>query len=217
MRSVTVAEMRELDRMAIEEFGIPGIVLMENAGRAVSDVIVQLIDKKREQVLVVCGTGNNGGDGFVVARHLWNAGVCVHVLVSGDVAKLSGDALINWNTVNTMKIPYTFVRNMPEGMCAEYDFIVDALFGVGLNADIRGGAADVIRDINGADACVIAVDVPSGLDADTGAVRGCAVKAHTTVTMAVAKKGMLAIVARPYVGKLVVADISIPFQLLSAI
>jgi len=213
--------MQAIDRRAIEEFGIPAIVLMENAGRGVAEEALAL---RRERALLgpvfaVCGTGNNGGDGFVAARHLANRGLDVHLFCCGDRWRMdrSGPAGVNLTVCERMGLPLTDVKGIevvkelrerlrPGGL------VVDALFGIGLTRAPREPQASVIAAVIAAGLPVLAVDVPSGLDADTGLPLGVAVRADVTATMACAKAGFRGQGAS-CVGRLVVVDIGLPAAL----
>ena len=216
--AVSREQMRQIDTAAIEHFGIPGMVLMENAGRAVADEVAALLDERvNASVMIVCGAGNNGGDGFVAARHLMNRGYRVTVLLCHEAVILRGDACRNWEIIAAMqcviRMMHAFSVQERRALIDTADIIVDALFGIGLNAPVTGDLALLIDEINAAEKPVVAVDVPSGLDADTGEVLGTAVRATVTVTMGAVKTGMAVAAAQAYVGRLVVADISIPREL----
>lgn len=195
---LTVKQARAFDKFAQEKLGIPSIVLMENAGRSAAEVVLKMLGKKKK-VVVVCGVGNNGGDGFVAARHLANAGVNVQVFVVGKISKLKPDPKTNYNILK--KIGIKFTKQI------DSDLIIDALFGIGLRSEVRDPYASVINLMNKSGKPILAVDVPSGLDADTGKVLGIAVKAKKTVTFVASKKGFVK--ARKYCGKIVVRDIGI--------
>ena len=204
MQAVTRAQMAEIDRRAIEEYGIPSLALMENAGRAVAAAVERLRPLGR-RVLIACGRGNNGGDGFVAARALHNHGYHVQVLATGEPR---GDAAIMARPARRL---CAFVDAMPS---ITPDVIIDALTGTGLDRPVEGPMREMIRRINGAQLPVVAVDVPSGLDADTGRPLGEAVRAARTVTMGLPKIGFAK--AGAYVGLVEVADIGIPRALLEA-
>lgn len=211
VRHVTRAEMIALDRRAIEEFGIPSLLLMENAGRAVADVVDRL--SPAGVVRVVCGAGSNGGDGLVAARHLHNRGYDVTVLLLGEPPPGS-DAGVN------LRIARKLVSVGGDAACLAEPAgaIVDAIFGTGLSRPVAGPPADVIARINAVDrraSPVVSVDLPSGLDADAGEPLGSAVRASITVTLGLPKVGFQNPKAAPYVGRLVVADIGIPRELLA--
>jgi NAD(P)H-hydrate epimerase len=218
---LTRDQTRELDRRAIEEFGIPGIVLMENAGRGMAELLRTL--GINGLVVLCCGKGNNGGDGFVMARHLDNAGVRVRVLLFGDPAQLSGDAAINHRIVVASGIPLevfagpTFDEERLKRQLTDADWIVDALFGSGLRGTIQPPFDRIIAAINATAARVYAVDIPSGLDSDTGQPLGIAVRAHHTGTVAAMKKGFLVPSATAWVGQVYVIDMGAPRCLLASI
>lgn len=201
---LTVKQAQAFDKFAQEKLGVPSIVLMENAGRSVAEVALKMIRRRRRQrrrICIVCGVGNNGGDGFVAARHLINAGVNVQVFVVGKISKLKPDPKINYRILKKMKAKFT--RKI------EGDLVIDALFGIGLNSIIREPHIRVIRAINNSRVPVLSVDVPSGLDADAGEVMGIAVKAKQTVTFVASKQGFSRAAGPKYCGKLVVRDIGI--------
>jgi NAD(P)H-hydrate epimerase len=220
LKVVTSEIMQRLDKRAIEECGIPGIVLMENAGSRATEVIEshypELINKK---VAVFSGKGNNGGDGFVIARHLFNRGVQVkiYLLTAGD--SLLGDAKINFEIVRHLGI--SILEFKEEGIIdlirdeiRDCDLIVDAIFGTGLNSEVKGLFRDVIEVLNQADIPMVAVDIPSGLDANTGKALGNCIKADLTITFAHPKVGLLIPEGTEYVGELEIIDISIPKYLI---
>ncbi len=213
MRLVKSAEMREIDNHAIEVLGIPGIVLMENAARGVCEVIYAKVPGTR--ALVVCGKGNNGGDGLAVARNLYNMGYEVEVVLTVSVEELKGDAKRNAQILSTLPVPLHVV-NTPERFfelytfAKECDFVVDALFGTGLSKPLSGFYAQLVDFINSLNKTVISVDIPSGLSADTGEVIGPHVKADYTVTFAFPKVAHVMPRACYSVGELFVVDISIP-------
>ena len=216
-RLLTRAEVREIDRRAIEDFGIPGIVLMENAGRGAAEIIRQTCDLKRGSVAIVCGGGNNGGDGMVIARHLSIWGVAVRVLIAADITRFTGDALTQLKIIQRMKLPMRpfFATAELERSCSELagaDVIVDAVLGTGFSGSVRPPLDAVIEAINAARpaARVVAIDLPSGLDCDTGNATGPAVAADVTVTFVAPKSGFRAKEARPFLGELFVVDIGAP-------
>jgi NAD(P)H-hydrate epimerase len=204
---LTRAAVRELDRRAFEEFGIPGLVLMENAGRNAAEILHRL-NPLRLRVAVLCGPGNNGGDGCVIARHLDRLGVPVTVCLFSDAAALTGDAAINWRVVERMGLVTSPILNF-DG----YGWIVDALFGTGLSRAIGPPYDAVVAAVNAAGAHVLAVDIPSGLDCDTGLPLGPTVRAHHTVTFVGLKEGFVNPESRPHVGEVHFADIGAPRRL----
>lgn len=204
------ARIREIDRRAIEEFGVPGIVLMENAGRGAAEILTQL-NSDREPVLILCGKGNNGGDGFVIARHLDNAGIPVTAHLIGS-AGLPPDAETNFQIAKRS----TLVGDEPIGdrIAAFQGWIVDALFGTGLTGPLRSPYDGLVNAINSSKATVFAVDIPSGLDCDTGKPLGATVRANHTVTFVAPKMGFAAPEAREWVGMVHVVGIGAPRPLL---
>lgn len=210
MRAVTAAQMREADRRCIEEIGIPGAVLMNNAGMAVW----RAVESYPGPVGVVCGKGNNGGDGFVVARLALTAGRPVRVVLVGDPEKVTGDAGTFLHAYQRLGGTLT-VAQTPEDAAravvqlADCGVLVDALLGTGFTGEVRGAIRAAI-DAWPKEVPTVAVDLPSGLNADTGEIGGVAVRATITVTFARAKVGFLNESATQWVGRLEVADIGIP-------
>lgn len=204
---VGAASMRALDRHSIDVLGVPGDLLMESAGRAVVEVVLAERAGAAGPVLVVCGAGNNGGDGFVVARHLHLLGVPVRVLLIGERRKLRGDAAANATRLD--KLGVAIANRTPRS--ADAAVLVDALFGTGLDRAVTGAAAAAIRRINAArpSSRIVSVDLPSGLDADTGQVHGVAVHADVTVTIGIPKLGLAQEPGRSLAGRVVVARIGI--------
>jgi len=207
-------EARALDRRAIEEVGVPGVVLMENAGRGCAELLRRLGVHGR--VIVCCGKGNNGGDGFVIARHLDNRGVPGRVLLFARPEGLTGDAALNHGILRKSGVPID-VRAGPavdaEALRQELaaaEWVVDALFGTGLAGAVRPPFDQVIAAINASGAKVLAVDIPSGLDCDTGQPLGPTVRAQHTVTFVAMKNGFANPAAREWTGVVHVADIGAP-------
>jgi len=190
-------QVRAFDAYAIGELGIPGVVLMENAGRSCAELIIdRLAGVEDSAVCIFCGIGNNGGDGYVIARHLVNAGVGARVVICGDRTKIKGDALINLGIVEEMKVPILVVDMAGGGIVekvkefsADTDMIVDALFGTGLKGELRSNYAELITCINAQGKPILAVDIPSGLDCDAGVPLPVCIEAMATVTFVAAKKG----------------------------
>jgi NAD(P)H-hydrate epimerase len=212
--TLTRDESRELDRRAIEELGVPGVVLMENAGRGMAELLLAL--GVQGPVAVCCGRGNNGGDGFVIARHLDNAGARVRVLLFAHPDELAGDAAVNYRILAQSAADVKVFADLELdeanlraelGVCA---WVVDALFGVGLRGPIRAPLDRVVAAVNDAPARVLAVDVPSGLDCDTGRPLGPCVRADHTATVAALKRGFLAPEAREWLGQVHVIDMGAP-------
>lgn len=204
--------MRELDRFTIEQIGIPGPVLMENAGVAV----VQEIEKRwpTGNIVVVSGYGNNGGDGLVIARHLLNMGRQVSIWIVGDESKMTKDCLAQLRILQSCSYSFSFWEEEKEEeflkVIGQADLIVDALLGTGIKGSLREPFARVIRGFDKVKGKVVAVDIPSGINADTGESCGVAVKADLTLTFAYPKWGHFLYPGATHRGELLVADISIP-------
>lgn len=212
----TADQMRRFDTAAIEEYGVPGVILMENAGRHVFEAVRDLLGTvSGRMVTVVSGRGNNGGDGFVAARHLREAGALVRVFLIGDPGDVKGDAKVNLDALMSGGQVVESVKSAADmkPALAGCNVVLDAIFGTGLKGDIEGLAADAIMEINGCGRPVVAVDMPSGLDADTGRVLGVCVEADFTVTFALPKLGHFMYPGASYVGDLRVGDIGIPHAL----
>lgn len=215
MQVCLAAEMRKIDKTAEELGGIPGIVLMENAALACVQTL-ETMPAPKKRAGIFCGRGNNGGDGFAIARHLINRGWEVSVyLVCGTA--FVGDALVNYEILSKMgaKIIEVLDADFLEQEIRLQDVVIDAIFGTGVHGEITGIAADVIHAVNQFADNVLAVDIPSGVNSDTGEICGCAVKADITVTFAAYKLGMFLFPGANCMGKIVVADISIPEYIIS--
>lgn len=264
---LTCSQCRAVDRYAIEELGIPGVVLMENAGRNAAELIASWLVQREPRpgdaagalVSIVCGKGNNGGDGFVIARHLANRGYAVSIDLAADPLGIAGDAAVNYEIARRMGLVIE-VLDGPDAIARAAQrwthaaVIVDAILGTGFAGAVRGSLAEIIRQINAAatvpatavaatdvpetdvpaaaqmaatrqgDAAVdessrvgplvVAVDVPSGLDADAGEAVGSAVHAHHTITFLAEKAGYKNAAAREYLGRLTVVDIGAPTELI---
>ena len=216
MRVTTAAEMRELDRLAVETFGIPGIVLMENAGGQVVRLLWQEYpDLRARRVAILCGRGNNGGDGFVIARYLHTSGVSVGVFVMGETGGIQGDAGAHFDMLQRVGVTPETVLTPESALTvgarlADYDLLIDALLGTGLKAEVSGALQQIIDAMNASGKTIVAVDIPSGLSADMGTLLGKHVRADLTITMALPKRGLLLYPAAEHVGRLVVVDIGFP-------
>jgi NAD(P)H-hydrate epimerase len=211
---LTRQEVRELDRRAILEFGVPGLVLMENAGRGTAELLVRL--GISGPVHLVCGKGNNGGDGFVIARHLDLRGVPVIIHLCAPSDKFSGDAATNYEIVHRARFqmePFTTASALAERL-KEADWIVDALLGTGLSGTVQSPEREVIECLNGSGRRILAVDLPSGLDTDTGLPLGVAVRAEHTATMVALKQGFAVPGAKAWTGEVHIIDIGAPRLLL---
>ena len=220
MKTISVAQAKEFDHRAQVDFGVPSIVLMENAGRSAAEVALKML-WWRERAAVVCGVGNNGGDGFVVARHLHNHSISVYVFLVAKISDIlkDGDAGTNLQILLNMKIPVKEILDIPgvNSILKElngYNILADALFGTGLSGDVREPFKTLISGVNNLNKPTLSVDIPSGLDCNTGKFLGAAIKATKTVTFAVAKKGFYLNDGPSYTGKVIVSDISIPRELI---
>lgn len=212
MKAITCQEMKQMDSHAIHHFGIPSIVLMENAAlKVIKNIDFNLMNS----FTVVCGTGNNGGDGLAVARHLILSGKTVEIFLIGNLEKGTQDFNINLNILRNMNAGCTHIKTSHElvmltDAIKKCNLTVDAIFGIGLQRNVEGLFYETIEVINRHSKKIIAVDIPSGLDGDTGKVLGIAVKANKTVTFHIMKKGLLD--QRSYTGDVIVEDIGIPHE-----
>ena len=214
---MTRDEVRAFDAWAINTLGIPGVVLMENAGRNCAGLIEdKLKDVAEPKVCIFCGTGNNGGDGYVIARHLINRGIRAAVVVCGETSKIKGDAKINLDILERMGEPIEplnpAARDIAEQvgrLTAGADIIVDSIFGTGLRGKLSGEYRHLLECINARNCPVLAVDIPSGLDCDSGEPLGAAINAAWTVTFVAVKKGFTFAAASRYTGEIFVASIGI--------
>jgi len=217
MESLTREEVRALDRFAIDRLGIPGVMLMENAGRQTADAVEEFLGGAAgRRVAVVTGAGNNGGDGYVIARHLGLRGAEVVVFLVVPADRISGDAAVNLGILSALGQDVRTVTGEALGALggelAGFDVVVDAVGGTGIRGALRGDLAVAVEQINAAARPVVAVDIPTGLDCDTGAAAGAVVRAVVTVTFLARKKGFDAPGAGEYAGRVRVADIGIPAE-----
>jgi len=216
MKVATAEQMQELDRKAIEQYRIPGIVLMENAGRGAAETILNgFRDIRRQKIAIIAGKGNNGGDGFVIGRHLLNQGIPVKVFLLADPKTLRGDAETNFQIFLRMKGEVVSISSSMEYQrikkdLEKFDLLIDGIFGTGLDAEVRGYYREVINHLNTLQKPIVAIDIPSGLDATTGKPLGTAIRASLTITFGVPKVGHLISPGADYVGELKVLDISLP-------
>jgi len=204
MKVVTADEMRRIDRMTIEDVGIPGHVLMERAGVAVARRIQEIFEKRK--TIVLAGGGNNGGDGIVTARELFNHGWNVRVLMLIKEDRLSPDCLTQFRIAKKAGVPVEF-RSEITASDLHGSIVVDALLGTGLNKSIEGSMAKVIEVLNNSGVPVVSIDVPSGISSDTGQIMGIAVRADYTVTFGLPKRGHLLYPGAEYAGRLFIEDI----------
>jgi NAD(P)H-hydrate epimerase len=219
MKVLTAAQMQAIDRQTIDRIGIPGVVLMENAGRGVAEEIARRFSTADPlRALVMAGKGNNGGDGYVIARHLLNKGWGVQILVLAERDAIKGDAAVNLHSFEQCGGHVSFVLNTEEletalASTGEFSVLVDALFGTGLCKPVQGLYQKAIEWLNQQSSQVVAVDIPSGINASTGQVPGTAVNAALTVTFAFPKVGQVSYPGAGLTGELVTVDIGIPEQI----
>jgi NAD(P)H-hydrate epimerase len=211
MKIVTAAEMREIDRTTIEEYGIPSLVLMERAGLAVAAKVKEVCAGRK--VLVLCGSGNNGGDGLVAARRLYNEGYRVKVIMLGKAASFSSDCKTQYLTAKKTGIPIE-IRKSLDSIDLHGAFVIDAIFGTGLSRPVTGDLTALFRSLNKAEVPVLSVDMPSGISSDTGEILGEAIKADHTVTFGLPKRGHYLYPGAEYAGGLCVEDIGFPAKLI---
>ena len=216
MRYLSAEESRNVDWLAKSQGHIMGIVLMENAGRGIAEIL--LAEKPKGKVVICCGRGNNGGDGFVIARHLNAAGVDVQVLLFANPKELMGDACMNHAIIAHSDIPMKVLTSPSaedlKSIFKDAVWVVDALVGTGQKGILRSPFDIVVRQINESGVKVLAVDLPSGLDADTGIASDPTIKAAITATMVTPKTGFQNPEAQSYLGKLMVVGIGLPKWLL---
>src|SRR5438093_703682 len=223
MRVLNSAQMREADKRTIDDIGIPSLVLMENAGRqAVAAMEAMYADLLERQVGVLCGRGNNGGDGFVVARTLVQRGVDVAVFLLGGVADVRGDARVNLEILGRLGVTVVEIADSQAwelhfSEVSDCTLIVDAIFGTGLNAPVAGLIESVIADVNASGIPVVAIDLPSGLSADTPDSVGPSIDACLTVTLGAPKLPLVLPPGETHAGDIVIADIGIPNEIFDAV
>ncbi len=215
---MTRQQVRDFDAWAINSMNIPGVVLMENAGHNCASLILQMLEgKTAPTVCIFCGAGNNGGDGFVIARHLFNHGVAVTIVMCADPVKITGDAQINYQICRNMRLPIQVLDIESDSLCVNVEnaaegcyLLVDAIFGTGLSGELRSAYALLVSCINSHNIPIVAVDIPSGLDCDTGLPLPVCIEAQATVTFAAIKKGFTeCLESRRATGRVFVADIGI--------
>jgi len=212
---ITPAAMQRLDRLAEEKYGIPPLILMENAGRSAAEAVMRLLKGRRKRVVCVAGRGNNGGDGFVACRHLRNKGVCVEVFMMAGSKALTEDARLNRDILERSGCPVRQIataadmrslrRSLKRCTC-----VVDAIFVIGFSGAPRPPYDEAIAAVNASGRPVVSLDVPSGLDALTGRAQGACIRARTTVTFGYPKTGLARNDGPFYAGRILVADISLP-------
>ncbi len=222
MYLVSAAQMRELDRLTIEKYGTPGHILMERAGSGATQVLLNFFEERPQRVVVVAGKGNNGGDGFVMARLLKKQGIACEVLLAAKKQEVSGDARRNLQAFLRLKGRVEEIVSAEQLSAAEQrlgqcDVIVDALLGTGLNTAVRGLQAALIACMNARGVPIVSVDMPSGLPADSGQPVGCAIEATLTVTFGYPKLGQVLSPGTAHVGQLACVPIGIDPQALTEV
>ena len=223
MRVLNANQMRDADRRTIEDIGLPSLVLMENAGRQVVAAIdAHYPDLDERAVAILCGRGNNGGDGFVVARVLQQRGIDIAVFVIGAVADIRGDARVNLDVLGRLGVDVVEIADdqqweLHASEIGRSDLIVDAIFGTGLKTPLQGTFETIVADINTMGIPVVSVDLPSGMSADTSELIGDSIEASLTVTLAAPKLPLVLPPARLRAGEVAIADIGIPAEVIDAV
>ncbi|MDB5338205.1 MAG: nnr 2 [Planctomycetaceae bacterium] len=215
--TLTRSQVRDVDRRAIDEYGLPGVVLMENAGRGAVDLLCR--ERCSGPVLILAGKGNNGGDGFVMARHLAIRGIEARVILCCNASQLQGDAAIHYHVLHRaglagIELGNNITTEQLVPLIGQADWIVDALLGTGAQGDVREPYRTAIEAINRSGSRVLAVDLPSGMDCDTGVANGICVRANLTATFVARKPGFDAVGADQFTGRVEVIDIGVPPRLL---
>jgi len=209
-KTLTALQAKKFDLNAIKRFRVPTILLMENAGRAISEEALSIIGGKQLKVAIVCGKGNNGGDGFCSARHLITKGITLDVYVCGKLGEIKAEAKANLDILLKLKRKIFILneKNLKifKRRLSRYGLIIDAILGVGLKGRVKGVIFEVINIINQSGVYVLSADIPSGVNADTGEALGAAVYADRTVTFVAPKKGMEKNTGKRFCGKVVVSD-----------
>jgi NAD(P)H-hydrate epimerase len=214
MLRLTRHQLREIDRRAIDQYHIPGVVLMENASRAVADAACQMLDGQCVgEILIHVGAGNNGGDGLAAARNLHSRGADITLYLTSDPSNFKNEALINWQIVQAMHLP--ILRDDLSALQKEQPLlIIDSVFGTGLTEPPRDPWPALVTTVEHLRVPILAVDIPSGLDCDTGICLGPCLRAHRTVTFVAEKVGFAKDWSREYLGQVTLADIGCPRELI---
>jgi NAD(P)H-hydrate epimerase len=218
MNALSRQQVRQVDQWAMARLGVNGLVLMENAGRQAADVAMRMLDQAGgTRAAIVAGSGNNGGDGFVLARHLYLRGAKPIVYLVGPPDRLTGDAAVNFYILEKMTAPIHHIAGDDlaalAGALGQGDLVIDAVGGTGITGALRGDPAEAVRQINGSGRAVLAIDIPTGLDCDTGEPTDPTVRANATVTFVARKIGFDNPSSTTYTGSVIVADIGVPAQL----
>ena len=213
-RLLTAAQAKAVDLKAKERLGISTLVLMENAGSAIAQEAMRILSRGKARVAIFCGRGNNGGDGFVAARHLLNCGVKPDIYLAGKIGEVEKEARVNLEILLRLRQKITEVGegnlHTVKQKIAKYNLIIDALLGIGLKGEVRGIFQDLIGIINLSKAYVLSVDIPSGLDATTGKILGRCIRADRTVTFVAKKRGMVLKEGPKYCGRIAVKNLGAP-------
>jgi NAD(P)H-hydrate epimerase len=210
MIALTRDQVRQVDRLAVEKYHIPGIVLMENAARGATQVALKMLGPEpTRQILILAGGGNNGGDGLAIARHLHNHGHHILIGLCTDASKYQGDALINRRIIQSMNLPH-LPWNQAFAQSPSPHLIIDAIFGTGLSEPPRPPFAEIVHAIEELNSPILSIDLPSGLDCDTGLPLGSCIRATQTVTFVAQKIGFLNPHSTQFTGQVSVADIGCP-------
>lgn len=210
--ALTRAQVRRIDQLALDRYGLSGLVLMENAGRNAAEVIHSSFGDTRCAVLF-CGMGNNGGDGFVITRHLRNVGWETRIVLTGDPQRMTSSAAANYKTVDAMGVDLSPVTQSPAIEPGE--LVIDAMLGTGFQGDVRSPVDEMIRAVNDANSRgVVAIDIPSGLNCDTGQPSNVTIRASLTITFVAPKVGFSVTGAQTYLGHVVPVPIGVPCELI---
>ena len=204
---LSIKQIYKLDKDANKKYFIPSFVLMENAGKSVAEFVISRFNKK-SRIIIFCGPGKNAGDGFVVARYLKLKDYDIDVVLCEKENSYSGDTKLNLKIIKKLEVnclKFEEVKNLNR-----YNLIIDALFGIGLNRNISGKYLRIIEKINNSGKKVVSIDIPSGINGDTGDVMGIAIKSDYTITMGFLKKGFRNNITKKFLGKVIIADIGYP-------
>ncbi|HOK56333.1 MAG TPA: NAD(P)H-hydrate epimerase [bacterium] len=210
---LTREEILKIEKETVEKFGISNLILMENAGRESFYVIKKILkDIKNRKFFILCGKGNNGGDGFVLTRYLFNNGANVKVFYLGKPEDFTDISFLNFEILRRLKIDTESINDLKlKGLKIERkDVFIDAILGIGIKGEIKGDMRNVIEFINKSSIYTVSIDIPSGLDADTGEIHGVSVKSNITISMGFLKKGFFTGKGPEYVGKIKLVDIGFP-------
>ncbi len=210
---LTSKQIYKIDKITTEKYLIPSMILMENAGRSVAEFVKKIAEKRKfKNILIFCGPGKNGGDGFVAARYLFIYGFNVKVITFVEETRYTGDVLQNYQILKKFKLKierFNYTKLKKE--IKNYHILIDAIFGIGLSRNIEGIFKKAVQLINESKKMILSVDIPSGLNSDTGEVMGVAVRSNYTITMGFLKIGLCKKQAKKYTGKLIVSDIGYPY------